>query len=177
MSPTEATIYYSVAWVLFLLQFLPAKQLTFVFLPLLCVVAGVVWWIFEIQSYTEDSIVTGTLVVIFVQFFFIFPQRLLFLILDIKIGSKELHEDQDSMFFVRLCYYALLWLFYSILGDSVLFVCINIANVTVQLGYVILRLYLPMRTIAPASAAEPGAERGKRARGVNDATSGHRIFG
>ena len=174
MSPTEATIYYGLFWFLFILQFIN-WGLWHCILPGLCLAAGLIWWfVLELQNYTSDSIVTGTLVVIFVQFFFIFPRRLLFLILDIKLGSKELNEDQDHLFFVRLCYYALLWLFYALLGDSVLFVSINIANVTVQLGYVILRLYLPHRTLATESAVQPGMKR--QARGVSDAPSGHRLF-
>ena len=94
MSPTEATIYYCLFWFLFILQFIN-WGLWHCILPSLCLAAGLIWWfVLELQNYTTDSIVTGTLVVIFVQFFFIFPRRLLFLILDIKLGSKELNEDQ-----------------------------------------------------------------------------------
>ena len=68
MSPTEATIYYSLFWFLFILQFIN-WGLWHCILPGLCLAASLIWWfVLELQNYTSDSIVTGTLVVIFVQF-------------------------------------------------------------------------------------------------------------
>ena len=167
MSPTEATVYICLFWGLFMLQFFNIQPRKYILCPLVFAAAGLTWWfVWEIPRFRPSSIVDGTLYVTLAQFIFIFPRRVFLLVVDLLRGTGPRPEDEDSMFFVRMCYYAILWLFYALLGDNVLFVSINVANVSVQSAYVLLRQFAgkakrveaKSKVQAGMAAVEPGAK-------------------